>query len=231
MKFSAFTPISAASAATTTTSNAADASMVYRMSAQVNVSAGTSLGTLQLQVSDDIVPANYLFSNAPFTNWSNLGSSVAISTAGSSIIAQQEMCYRALRAVYTDTFANVSTITAVADSAGSLNSKYFLASSKTADYYFWFDNGSGVDPAIAGRTGIQVVYTNNDSANTIGGLIRAAAAGKGWTVTGANAQAILTNSVGGPTTIASDGAAPTGFTIANTQPTSTITVNWFCFGV
>lgn len=225
--------LSAVSAAANTNSSPVDMNQILKMSAQVIAGAGTVTGTLQLQVSNDQVLPYNLFQDASFTNWSNLGSPVTVSAAGATLIAQQDMCYRALRAVFTDTFNNVSTITAVADSSNSLNSKYFLASSVTANYYFWFSSGAGVDPAIPGRTAIPVVFTTNDTAATIGGLIRTAAASKGWTVTGASSQAILTNSATGPTTIASDGTSPlnTGFTISNTQPTSSITVKLMCMGI
>lgn len=231
MRFLPFSPISSAVASATSTSAAIDMSQIIKMSAQVVVGSGTATGSMQLQVSNDHTTGANLFMNQVFTNWSNLGSPVAITTSGATLVAQQDMCYKALRAVYTDTFANISTITAVADVAGSLNSTYFLASSATADYYFWFDDGAGVDPAIAGRTGIHVTYTDGDSASTLGGLIRAAAAGKGWTVTGATSTAILTNSVGGPTKLAADGTAQTHFTITNTQPTASISVNILCLGI
>lgn len=231
MRFVRYTLLPSTSVGGDITGSALDTNQILKISAQVIVGAGNSGGTLQLQVSDDAAPVGNLFSDNTITNWSSLGSAVTVSAAGVSLIAQQDMCYRALRAVYTNTFANVSTIVAVGDTAGSLNNKYFLASSKTANYYFWFDDGGGVDPAIAGRTGIHVTYSDNDTATTIGGLIRAAAAGKGWTVTGATTTAILTNSVGGATTIASDGAAPTGFAISNTQPTASISVSLMALGI
>ncbi len=231
MRFVRFNLLSSTAATASATTAPFDLNQIIRMSAQVVVGAGTATGTVQLQVSNDPAPVGNIFPDNTFTNWSNLGSPASISASGATLVAEQEMCYRALRAVFTNTFANVVTITAVADVAGSLNSKYFLASSTTADYYFWFDDGAGVDPAIAGRTGIHVSYTDGDTASTIGGLIRAAAAGKGWTVTGATTQAILTNSPGGPSTPASDGAAPTGFTITNTQPTASISINLMCIGV
>lgn len=229
MRFANFKLLESSLASATNTSGVCDMDQIIKMSAQLNVGAGTATGTLQLQVSNDAVFMGNRLMNSP--NWSNLGSPAAVSGAGPVLVAQQDMCYRALRAVYTDTFANVVTVTAVADVAGSLNNKYFLASSTTADYYFWFDDGAGVDPAIPGRTGIHVTYTDGDTANTIGGLIRAAAASKGWTVTGVNAQAILTNNPVGPSTPASDGAAPTGFTITNTQPTASMSLSLMCLGV
>lgn len=49
----------------------------------------------------------------------------------------------------------VTSWTAVA--AGSINDAYFLISSTTTDYYVWFNVGSGgVDPALAGKTGVEV---------------------------------------------------------------------------
>lgn len=224
MKILNKTIISSQSANVDINSSPIDLSQTYAISAQVNATA-TIGGTLQLQVSNDIVPVNYEFINFTPTNWSNLGSAVTLSGAGANLIARTDTAYRALRAVFTDTFARIQTIVAVADVVGSLNSKYFLASSKTANYYFWFSNGGGVDPLIAGRTGVPVVYVNNDSAATLGGLIRTAAASKGWTVTGASATAILTCDVGGAVIAASDGAAPTGFGFTNTVPTGTVTVN------
>ncbi len=231
MRFAPTTLINAAAASGNTTSDPVDVNQIIKFSAQVVTGTGTATGSMQLQVTND--KATQPFPDSTFTNWSNLGSPVSVTTAGVQLIASQEICHQALRAVYTDSFANVSTITAVADSSNSLNSTYFLASSITADYYFWFSSGTGVDPAIAGRTGVAVTFTTNDTAVTIGGLIRTAAATKGWTVTGSNAVAILTNSVGGPTTIASDGAGilATRFTIANTQPTAAISVNLAMCGV
>ncbi len=361
MRFLRFSPISAALSSATTTSAAIDMNQILKMSAQVIASAGTSTGSLQLQVSNDSAPVGNIFSDNTFTNWSNLGSPITVSAAGNQLIAQQDMCYRALRAVYTSTFSNVSTITAIADvgvfavtvvsvpatasatqadyavlsttsgakvalwldidaagtaptgaaylaagtkikvsiigggtaaqnglifktaldgvggytavdngdgtvtatqtvfgavtapakhnandsgngsftfsgtvagHADALAGRYILASSVTADYYFWFKvSGIGVDPMIAGRTGIEVDVTASDTAVTIGGLVRSAAASKGWTVTGSNAVAILTNSATGPTLPAADGSPATGFTIANTQPTGSISVSLMCLGL
>jgi hypothetical protein len=231
MRFLNFNAINSASAAANTTSSPIDMNQIFKMSAQVSAPSGTLSVSVQLQVSNDSATGAQPFGAQTFTNWSNLGSAAALNAAGSVLIAQQDMCYRALRAVVTDTFNNVSTITTIGDFSDSLNGTYFLASSVTANYYFWFDSGTAVDPAIAGRTGIHVTYTTNDTAATLGGLVRSAAAGKGWTVTGSTATAVLTNSATGPTTIASDGVLATNFTISNTQPTANVTVNLMCQGV
>jgi len=59
----------------------------------------------------------------------------------------------------------------IADVAGNLDAAHFLLGDL---FYVWLDTGSSVDPAVAGRTGITVVITANDSAVTIAGLIQAA---------------------------------------------------------
>lgn len=59
----------------------------------------------------------------------------------------------------------------VADVADSLDGTYFLLGDT---HYVWMDGPVAADPAPAGRTGIAVAYTANDSAATIAGLIAAA---------------------------------------------------------
>lgn len=66
-------------------------------------------------------------------------------------------------------------ITAKPDIAGSLEGTSMLFS--TVDMlgvitqrYLWLDNGSSVDPAPSGRTGVQVVYAANDTAATLATL-------------------------------------------------------------
>jgi hypothetical protein len=219
MRFSNFRTLGSSAAVASIEGGAIDTRQVVKMSAQVT-SSGTGTGSLQLQVS------NTPEGSTPV--WSALGSPVAITVAATALVAQQDMCYRQLRALYTSTFLNVATISTVADVAGSLNDKYFLASSVSDDYYFWFDNGTGTDPAIPDRTGVQVTYTDDDTADTIAGLVRTAAASKGWTVTGATNQIILTNSVAGASLVAA--AGDSGFTVANTQPTSSISVDIMTLG-
>lgn len=66
----------------------------------------------------------------------------------------------------------------VADVAGSLGGKYFtltgLDSSGTAtDYYVWFDTGADVDPAPAGKTGIEVTIGSGDSEAAVATALQA----------------------------------------------------------
>jgi hypothetical protein len=59
-----------------------------------------------------------------------------------------------------------TTVTAVADVAGSLNNKYFyMASANNAtQYYVWFNVASGgTDPALANKTGVEVDIADRGS--------------------------------------------------------------------
>lgn len=78
--------------------------------------------------------------------------------------------------VSTETFffvlgeQEITNITTVADVAGSLAGKYFTLNSAQDQnqYYFWYVvSGSGTDPMVAGKTGIQININTGDSANTV----------------------------------------------------------------
>lgn len=103
--------MTAVAANATSASNAIDCNQLFKLSAQVIASSGTSNGTLQLQVSNDIQAGNQNFGNLIWTNWSNLGSAVTVNAAGSTLIAQQDMCYKALRALYTDASGGTASAT------------------------------------------------------------------------------------------------------------------------
>lgn len=227
MKYLNFTPIDSVSAALTTTGQIIDLNQIIKVSVQVIAGAGTLGGSFKLEVSNDQPPNGYLLGNYQPTNWSALGSPTVLSSAGITLIPQQDMCYRFMRAVYTDTVAIVNTVVATADVGGDLNSTYFLINSPTVGYYAWVNvDSTGVDPAIAGRTGIPILISEDDTADDVGAAIRTAfGLVPAFTVTGATTTAILTNAVAGPAAVAVDGAVPTGFTITNNAPSSSITVN------
>lgn len=64
---------------------------------------------------------------------------------------------------------------AVDDVAGSLGGKYFTFSTPTKKGYVWLNTGASVDPAPAGFDELaEVAIANNDTAETIAGLIAAA---------------------------------------------------------
>lgn len=231
----------ALSAADSLTTNGSQIDSNQLVSASFHAFFGdaNAAGTVKIQASNDIFQDRYQASNFTVVNWVDVPNQSAAITAGASALLTIPQCsYRWLRAVYTSTGTGVQTavpiadtgikqaqtVTAVADVASSLNSKYFLVSSinlvtKAAKaFYVWLSDGTGVDPAVPGRTGVPVVYTPGDSASTIGGLVRAAMAAltNDWTITGATSAIIVTNKAFGPVTPASDGAAPTGFTFGAT---------------
>lgn len=117
---------------------------------------------------------------------------------------------------------NIQTITAVADSSGSLNSTWwkFYSAGALQGFYVWYNiNSAGVDPAPAGLTGIQVTGATGATASTLGGATRTAiaanaAAASYVTVSGSTSAIILTDIQPGTTTAASDGTAATGFTFS-----------------
>jgi hypothetical protein len=111
--------------------------------------------------------------------------------------------------------AEVTTITPVADVAGSLNNTYFTISSAAdaTSYYVWYNvAGGGVDPAPGG-TGVEVAIATNDTADAI------ATATQGvmdlladFSVVDNTGSFTVTNTAGGTATDAADTGA-TGFGI------------------
>lgn len=122
--------------------------------------------------------------------------------------------------------AEASDVTLVADVAGSLNSTYwtFGTAGDQVLYYVWYNiNGAGVDPAVAGRTGIMVAGATGASATTLATATRAAinassAVLLGYVVvSGATTHVIVTNQQPGNSTDAANGTASPGFSFAITQ--------------
>lgn len=129
-----------------------------------------------------------------------------------------------ITAIADDGAFEVSDITLVADVAGSLNSKYFTFEdpATTHKYYVWFNiNSAGVDPAVGGRTGIQVAGATGATAATLATAARLAVNGSTaatyFTVSGATTHLILTSKKLGNAVNTADGAAPTAFTFTLTQ--------------
>ncbi len=114
--------------------------------------------------------------------------------------------------------AEVSTVVCTADVSGSLNSKYFLVNTATdaIQYYVWLNvNSLGVDPAISGKTGVEVAVATSASANTIATAVAAALdALAGFVSTASTATVTITNAVVGSTTDIAAGNS--GFTVAVT---------------
>lgn len=220
-----------------------DASQLVMSSFQIYFGDTNAAGTFKLQMSNDLYDSRYLYPEAGFTvtNWTDVpSSSVAITSGTTAVLFLANMCYRWIRPVYTSTAAGVQTIqpiadtgfkqaqivTAIADVAGSLNNTYFtissvnLVSKAQKNFYVWYDNGTGVDPAIAGKTGVHITYSDNDTADTIALATRTAMAllTNDFTITGATNQIVITNKAAGPVPGAVDSAVPTGFTFGSVAP-------------
>ncbi len=191
-------------------------------------------GTFKLQASNDPTDKGYdaLKSGFAPTHWADIpNQSATISSGASALLTIAQCCYRWLRAVWTSTGTGIQTIGVVADVSGSLNSKYFLLNSANAGtgYYVWMNvNSAGVDPLVAGRTGVPITVATNDSAATIGAAIQVAIDALALFIATGTTTVTVTNSASGPFVAMSDGAAPTGFTFAITAGgTTTMSVNLF----
>ncbi len=91
--------------------------------------------------------------------------------------------------------AEETDIVCEADIASSLNNKFFYISSPTVDYYVWFNvAAAGEDPAISGRTGVEVAIAagaiNTAVATAAAAVINALA---GFTATAATATISVVN--------------------------------------
>lgn len=136
--------------------------------------------------------------------------------------------------------AEVSTITTVADVADSLDGTYFLLSSPTTGYYFWFSTGAGaVDPGtifpVASdlllngelKTGVMVSITTGDTAVAVATALDPLISGLADFGTVLAAPLItVTNAAAGAADSVSDGSIPTGFTLADTTPGTSLCPGW-----
>lgn len=108
----------------------------------------------------------------------------------------------------------VNSATIGSDIAG----KYILFSTIYADYYVWYNTGSSGNPAVSGRTGIEISVNAGDDKDAIGAATRAGITVSGVTVSGSLAQAILTGTTYANLTNATNGDTGAYFdTISITQ--------------
>lgn len=193
------------------------ATQLVSASFQAYFSDATAAGTFKLQSSNDKPPAGSLSTGFVVTNWVDIPNQSASIVAGASaVLTVANMSYQWIRAVYTDTAAGVQTISTVADVSGSLNSKYFLISSASVDYYVWMNvNSAGVDPMIANRTGVEVDLatgaTNSDVATAVAAALDALPS---IVSTATGHVATATNAATGP--FAAPAPGTSGFTVAVT---------------
>lgn len=149
------------------------------------------------------------------------GKSVEVSlTIKETSLAQLERIFKAGGAEATASQAEITKVTCVADVAASLNSKYFFlnAANDATKYYVWIDVGNtGTDPAIAGRTGIEVDITSGATASAVASAVQAAVDALGdFSASVSGADVTITNAASGGASDATDDG-DTGFTILVTQ--------------
>ena len=105
-----------------------------------------------------------------------------------------------------DAVVEISEVTTIEAVSSSLNNKYFLISTTTTDYYVWFNVGTeGVDPAVAGKTGVEVALNYGDTADNVALAIETALETVGFTVEVVTNEAEITNDVAGAVSAVPDG--------------------------
>lgn len=110
--------------------------------------------------------------------------------------------------------AEVSTIECVADVAGSLNDTYFYINTPENEYYVWFNaDAGGTDPEVAGKTGVEVAISEDDTADTVAAAVKTALDALADMAASVVTDTVtVTNGTGGAVEDPSDSAEATGFT-------------------
>jgi hypothetical protein len=81
---------------------AIDASYLFQVSVQANISGTTPAGTLKIQCSNDKIVASNLAANTVPVNWSDIpDADVAVTDEGSFVIPRTELSYQWIRLVWT----------------------------------------------------------------------------------------------------------------------------------
>lgn len=209
-------------------SAAIDSRSVFIASVQCNSGTGAA-GNVKIQASNDAFTGLDSSTVTVPTHWSDVANtSTAVAASSSTLVPATTMAFNQIRVVFTSTATGVQTVALVADVSGSLNSKYFLLNSfnNANKYYVWFNiNSAGVDPAIAGRTGVPITGATNATAATLGTAVASAVAALAATndfTTSGTSTVTITNKASGPFTPMVDGTAATGFTFGVTTPSGSI---------
>ncbi len=177
------------------------------------------------------ISTNYGIGTAGF--YSNSPNGVTLTTTATGVATAEPQDVNTTMKVYAVTAGavGVSQKVQILCNAGAAikNSSYFFISNTTTDFTIWFNlNGTGVDPAIAGRTSVPIAYTGVETSAQIAALIAAAA------ITGITSN-VPTNTI--TVTSVSNGsvsainAGTSGFTVVQTSTGSgstqaTATIEW-----
>lgn len=190
------------------------------VNARSSLTNGVSFGKQYTVLSADLTAKDLIFDFG--VNYNIVGIvNVRASTGINKVLTGLRITYPAVGKIelsegYVAAINEVSTVTALANTSGSLNGKYFTLNSPTVGYYIWFStNGTGVDPAVGGRTGINVDLAAGDSTATVvaTAIKTVLDGGSVFTTTRSTATLTITNVVAGAATDV--GAGDSGFTVAN----------------
>lgn len=120
---------------------------------------------------------------------------------------------------------HITKINTVADTAGSLNNKYFFIyeGRSARKFHVWYNvNGAGVDPAPPNSTGIEVEINTNDASAIVAYatelVLNSSLYKEYFTAKRAGSQLVITANKAGVTSDSLD--VDTGFTVLNQQGTS-----------
>lgn len=115
--------------------------------------------------------------------------------------------------------------------ASNLNNSYmtFSETANAVNYYAWFNiNSEGTDPALSGKTGIEVTGVASVTANNIASAARSAidaAIGAAIVISGSTNHIVLTNSTRGACTATANGAVSPGFSVSNSPAGADVEVS------
>jgi len=96
-----------------------------------------------------------------------LGVTQMIADYANSVIPTVTVTNGTVNNTYKFILGTQQTVQATAIAGATLGGTYWLVSSTDTDYYVWYNTGASVDPAISGRTGIEVAITIADTATQV----------------------------------------------------------------
>ena len=211
--------------------------LTAKLDADIGIADQVSLGPLQIEgasINGSIGTINFS-SGIPSNYFSSAGKIIlnGFTTSTGTIIGPQIVTtlFPAVSTTGTTTtgVSQVIDVTTVADITNSLAGTYFTVNSANdaTSYYVWYNvSGNGIDPAIAGKTGIRVNITTNDTAPTIATITAAAISAQAsidFTTSVATNDITITNTLNGPATNAFAGTS--GFGVPGTPTTPGISGN------
>lgn len=131
------------------------------LAADQQVIVAIATGDTNIQVAGKLATAMAVLSDVSVTDNSDGTLSIAYDLLGAHVDA----------APHNEDDSGAGSIGIVVDNQGAdsnLNSAYFLLDSPSTDYYVWYNvDSQGVDPAISGRTGVEVALVAMDSDSSV----------------------------------------------------------------